>query len=168
VEELTEGTMRMWKALGLAIALLFALPLTALAADPAKLTGAVKTPLTLDEATLSALPATTVDISFATGQGTEKSTYTGVLVWDLLKKAELVNDTGKNSELRHTLLITADDGYAVAVAVGELDPSYGNKQVLLAYKDTDNGASFDHLRLLVPGDVHGGRAVKGVVSIEVK
>jgi hypothetical protein len=55
----------------------------------------------------------------------------------------------------------------VAVALGELDPDYGNKQVLLAYHSTDGSASFDHLRLLVPGDVHGGRAVRDVAKIEV-
>jgi hypothetical protein len=146
---------------------LFAPIPAALAADPARLSGAVKTPLVLDNATLNGFPVASVEVSFATASGSTKGTYTGVLVWDLLKKAELVNGSGKGATLRHTLLVTADDGYAVALALGELDPSYGNKKVLLAYKSTDNSASFDHLRLLVPGDVHAGRAVHNVVSIEV-
>ena len=155
----------MRRLFGIAIALLMVVP-AALGADAAKLTGAVKTALTLDEATLTALPVTSENISFATQSGSETGSYTGVLVWDLLNKAEMVNDKGKNTQLRHTLLVTADDGYVVAVAEGELDPSYGNKQVLLAYKGEQ--ASFSNLRLIVPGDVHGGRSVKGVVSIEVK
>ena len=135
---------------------------------PATLTGAVTSPVTLDQATLAALPAQTLDISFDTANGKETGTYTGVLVYDLLQKAGLVNDSGKNSFLKHTLTITGSDGYAVAVAEGELDPKFGNKQVLLAYKSADGKTSFDHLRILVPGDIHGGRAVSDVVSIEVK
>lgn len=134
-----------------------------LAAGPVTITGSVKAPLTLDNATLSAMPVASVSISY----GSTNSTYTGVLLWDLLKKAELVAGDGKNPTLRHTLLVTASNGYAVAVALGELDPSYGNKAVLLAYQSTDGSASFDHLRLLVPGDVRGGRAVRDVAKIEV-
>lgn len=151
-----------------AAALLLALSSFAALAAPASLSGAVAAPLTLDQATLAALPAQTVDISFETSSGPEKGTYTGVLVWDLLQKAGLVNDPGKNSFLKHVLMITGSDGYSVAIAEGELDPKFGNKPVLLAYKSADGKTSFDHLRILVPGDVHGGRAVSDVVSIEVK
>ena len=158
--------MNVFRAIFFVLALFAPIP-AALAADPAKLSGAVKTPLVLDNATLNGLPVASVEVSYATGSGAAKGTYTGVLVWDLLKKAGLVNAQGKGAQLRHTLLVTADDGYAVAVALGELDPSYGNKKVLLAYRSSDNSASFEHLRLLVPGDVHAGRAVHDVVSIEV-
>ena len=132
------------------------------------MTGAVKAPLILDEATLNKLPVASVDVSYARASGSSKGTYTGVLLWDVLAKAELVDDAGQNSRLKHTLLVTSKDGYAVAVALGELDPAYGNKKVLLAYKGTDNVPSFEHLRLLVPGDVHAGRAVRDVASIEVR
>jgi hypothetical protein len=151
----------------LAVAALAASAAVALA-GPANLTGAVKTPLALDQATLAALPPTTITISFQTGNGPETGTYTGVLLWDLLEKAELVNAEGKNTILRHALTITGSDGYAVAVAEGEFDPKFGNRQVLIAYEGGDGKASYDHLRLLVPGDLHGGRAVSDVVSIEVK
>jgi len=148
--------------------LLFAASATQATAADATLSGSVTTPLTLDEATLSALPTTTISISFQSSSGTETGTYTGVLLWDLLQKAGFVNAEGKNTVLRHTLSVAGRDGYVVAVAEGEFDPKFGNKQVLLAYKAVDGKVSFDHLRLLVPGDVHGGRAVSDVVSIEVK
>jgi hypothetical protein len=141
---------------------------TPVPAQDASLTGAVAMPLMLNAATLRALPATTVTLSFQSGSGEETGTYTGVLVWDLLQKAGMVNAPGKNTMLQHSLTITGRDGYAVAVADGEFDPKYGNKQVLLAYEGTDGKASFGRLRLLVPGDLHGGRAVSDVVSIEVK
>ena len=154
--------MRLFLAMFLG-AVFCAQSVAALAADPATMSGAVKAPLTLDSATLTAMPVASVSISY----GSSNTTYTGVLVWDLLKKAELIPGEGKNPELRHTLLVTASNGYAVAVALGELDPSYGNKAVLLAYQSTDGSASFDHLRLLVPGDVRGGRAVRDVATIQV-
>jgi hypothetical protein len=80
----------------------------------------------------------------------------------------MVNAPGKNMALRHTLTVTGRDGYAAAIAEGEFDPLYGNKRVPLAYGAADGKASFDHLRLLVPGDLHGGRFVSDVVSIDVK
>lgn len=160
--------MRLFRTIFLVPALFALLPVSAIAADPAKLTGTVKVPLTLDEATLNKLPVASVEVSYARASGSTRGAYTGVLLWDLIAKAGLVNGPGTNSRLRHMLLITSRDGYAVAVALGELDPAYGNKKVLLAYKGSDNIPSFEHLRLLVPGDVHSGRAVRDVASIEVR
>lgn len=137
-------------------------------AGPAALEGAVKTPMTLDAATLAAFPATTIEAAFETSKGPERGTYTGVLLWDLLEKAGLVNAEGRNAELRHTLMVTGADGYAVAVALGEFSPRYGAKQVLLAYEGGGGKASHDRLRLIVPGDLHGGRSVTDVATIEVR
>jgi hypothetical protein len=144
-----------------------ALAATAPAAAPG-LTGAVKAPVSLDQTTLLALPATTVELPYKSATGSGKDSYTGVLLWDLVKKARLVSDADNNADLKRTLLVTGANGYAVAIALAELDPYYGNKQVLLAYKANANLASFDHLKLIVPGDIHGGRSVRDVVSIEVK
>ncbi|HEY4201809.1 MAG TPA: molybdopterin-dependent oxidoreductase [Devosiaceae bacterium] len=156
-------------AIALFSALLVLAPLGASAQSaPAKLKGEVTTPLTLDQSVLGALPKTTIDLSFETSKGKESGTYTGVLLWDLLGKAGLVNAPGNNTALRHTVMITGSDDYVVAVALGELDPKFANKQVVLAYQSSDPSVSFDHLRVVVPGDLHGGRAVKDVVSIEVK
>jgi hypothetical protein len=152
-------------ATAIAVSLLWS---SAAMAEDAVLSGAVTHPLTLDAATLQTLPATTITVTFQSGSGEESGTYTGVLVWDLLQKAGMVNAPGKNMALRHTLTVTGRDGYAAAIAEGEFDPLYGNKQVLLAYRAADRKASFDHLRLLVPGDLHGGRFVSDVVSIDVK
>jgi hypothetical protein len=63
--------------------------------------------------------------------------------------------------------ITGRDGYAVALAVGELDPHYEGKSVILAYAGGEPPASIAARRLVVPGDKHGGRSVRDVTSIEV-
>lgn len=137
-------------------------------AGPAVLQGAVTTPLTLDRATLDALPAQTVDVRFETSKGPEAGTYRGVLLWDLLGRAGLVNAPGKNTVLRHSLMVTGTDGYAVAVALGELSPDFAGKAVIVAFEGGAGKASYDHLRLIVPGDRHGGRAVSDLASIEVR
>jgi hypothetical protein len=59
-------------------------------------------------------------------------------------------------------------GYAVALAIGELDPHYEGKSVILAYAGGDPPATAAQLRLVVPGDVHGGRSVRDVAAIEVR
>ena len=156
---------------GLVLSLAFALVALcgpALAQTAATLSGAVSAPLTLDAATLKAFPPTAIDITFQSGSGTETGHYSGVLLWTLLQKAGLVNAPGKKTGLRHTLLVTGRDGYGVALALGEIDPNYAGKSVILAFDGGTPPVSFDHLRLLVPGDAHGGRIVKDVATIEVQ
>jgi len=160
----------MVRAVLTALLLAFALfPTVAMGQDkPAlpQLEGMVQAPLRLDEAMLRSLPAASIDISFLASSGTEKGHFTGVLLWDVLQKAGLVNGAGKNAQLRHAILVTGRDGYAAAIAEGEIDPSYEDKKVIIAFEG--DSVSFDHLRLLVPGDAHGGRSVSDLATIEVK
>ncbi|HVY50397.1 MAG TPA: hypothetical protein VHA07_02445 [Devosia sp.] len=138
------------------------------AAETARLEGEVRRPLVFDQATLDTLPVTTIEVSYAAASGVVRGSYTGVLLWDVLKKAQLIDAAGVNARLRHTLLVTSRDGYSVALALGEIDPAYGNRKVLLAYQGSDSLTSVEHMRLLVPGDIHSGRAVRDVAVIEVK
>ena len=107
-------------------------------------------------------------MTFETGQGNKLGRYTGVPLWALLEKAEPIDEPGKNANLRRTLLITGRDGYTVALAVGEIDPHYEGKQVIVAYSGGDPPASMTFLRLVVPGDVHGGRSVRDIATIELR
>ena len=127
---------------------------------PAVLRGAVKQELVLDETLLRSLPVVTIDVSFETSQGQKSGNFTGVLLWALLEKAGTIDAPGKNARLRHTLLATGRDGYAAALALGEIDPHYEGKQAILAYAGGEPPATFASLRLVVPGDAHGGRSVR--------
>ena len=138
------------------------------ASETAALDGVVKQPLVLDETLLKSLTPVTVDVTFESAQGKKSGCYTGVLLWSLLEKAEPIDAPGKNASLKHTLLITGRDGYAVALAIGEIDPRYEGKQIIIAYAGGDRSASMSSLRLVVPGDVHGGRNVRDVAKIEVR
>jgi hypothetical protein len=160
--------MRLSRVAVAALLLAVGAPALAWSEDRAVLKGAVKQELVLDEALLKSLPAVTVDVTFETGEGKKSGRYTGVLLWALVEKAGTVDQPGKNAGLRHTLLITGRDGYAAAVALGEIDPHYEGKSVILAYAGGDPPASFGALRVVLPGDAHGGRSVRDVAAIEVK
>jgi hypothetical protein len=138
------------------------------AAAPAVLDGAVTQPLVLDGALLKSLPQVTIEVSFETGEGRKSWICSGVPLLSLLEKATTVDPPGKNATLLHTLIVTGRDGYGVALAIGEIDPHYEGKQIILAYQGGEPPASFEAIRLVVPGDAHGGRSVRDVARIEVR
>jgi hypothetical protein len=69
----------------------------------------------------------------------------------------------KNAVLRYSIEAIGSDQYAAIVAAGEIDPFFGNKSALLAV--TEDGQALAQPRLIVPGDVHGGRYVSDVVGV---
>jgi DMSO/TMAO reductase YedYZ molybdopterin-dependent catalytic subunit len=152
-----------------ALALLFVLT-PALAEPPAlelSLDGAVKTPLHLSEAALRALPVTDLTVQWPLGSHLQPGPYKGVLLMSLVAQAVTKDEVGKNSYIRHTVLVYGRDGYAAALAEGEFNPAYEGKVVILAY-EVDGKPFKDGLRLVVPGDKEGGRQVHDVVRIEVR
>jgi len=150
---------------GLAFALVMLAEAPAFAAG-VSIGGQVQHPSTLTAEDLQKLPATTVPTSFQTDKGVESASYTGALLWTVLANAAPVDAAGKNARLRHVFLVKGSDGYVIALSQGELDPMFENKPVILAY--AKDGKPLDGIRLIVPGDKHGGRAVRDVVSIDVQ
>jgi hypothetical protein len=121
---------------------------------------------------LKALPADTVQVSYAAGQGTESGTFTGTRllnVFDAAGGARLPNDMN-NAKLRTTVMVTAADGYQVAFGWGELDPDFGAAPILLAYARDGQpmGDKQGMARIVVPGDKRGGRYASMVKSIELR
>ena len=154
--------MRRARAAALAVLLQAAVPAGADPAPSIVLDGKVEHTLTLTADALKALPQASVDASFATDHGDLAGHLTGVLLWDLVKQAGLVRDPAAKSahQLQRVLLVSGRDGYTVAIAIGEIDPLFEGKSVLL----TDDGAP----RLIVPGDRRGARNVHDVARIEVE
>jgi DMSO/TMAO reductase YedYZ molybdopterin-dependent catalytic subunit len=128
--------------------------------------GRVEHPRTLALTDLTALPPATVQVEHTHGQDAQKETFTGALLWPLLTAAGPVDEPGKRTFLQHTVLARGQDGYAVALAIGELDPNFEGKQVLIAY--AQDGKPLPGLRLVVPADTRGGRSVHDLVAIEVR
>jgi hypothetical protein len=136
------------------------------AADPGiDVGGHAEHALHLTASDLKALPQASADVSFETGHGQQSGHYTGALLWDVVQKAGIADAPGAKAKhhLQHAVLVTGRDGYEVAVAIGEIDPDFENKTVLLV----DDGAE-QGIRLIVPGDKKGGRAVRDVVRIEIE
>jgi DMSO/TMAO reductase YedYZ molybdopterin-dependent catalytic subunit len=150
-------------AIGLA-----ALAISAAAQEPATVAvvGAVQHPLTLTIADLRAMPSIEWTGSQQTDRGPAQGKFQGVLLWRVIDKAGLLNGPQKNAYLRHTILVSGSDGYAVALSEGELDPKLEDKKVLLAYEK--DGTPLTAPRLVVPGDAHAARSVHDVVTVEVK
>lgn len=130
------------------------------------LTGRVEHPRTLTLADLQALPPTSVEVAHASNQGEQRASYTGALLWTLLGAAVPVDRDGPRTRLEHTLLARGRDGYAVALAMGELDPRMAGKEVVVAY--ARDGKPTPALQLVVPGGSHAGRSVRDLVAIEVR
>jgi hypothetical protein len=142
-------------------------PSRALAPGSFAVTGNVRQPLQLSVADLAAMPdQQTVNATFAAGGAPESHVFTGPRLRDVLARAAPRFDPAvKNDKLRHYVSVTASDGYQALVGYGELDPSFENKEILLAV--TQDGASLagPGPRLVVPGDTAGGRYVSGVTGV---
>lgn len=136
------------------------------------LAGLVGTPGDYNLDKLKGLKSTDVTVETKDSSGnTTKATYTGVLLNDLLTSAGglKLNASAKNDGLRKAILGIGSDGYSSIIAGGEIDPKFGNEQILVAYnKDGQPLADSDEFaRLVVPVDAAAGRYVSNLVKLEV-
>ena len=127
--------------------------------------GRVAHPQVLTVADLEHLPPTTVTVTQIAEHGSRTAAYTGVLLWTLLDRASLVDEPGHKTHLRHTILARGTDDYVVALGLGEIDPNFEGKPVLVAL--ARNGRPMRSLELIVPGDKHAGRDVQDLDAITV-
>jgi hypothetical protein len=132
------------------------------------LRGQVSHPRSFSLADLQAMTPTHVEVSAVTDQdpSPKSAAYDGVLLWSLIDGAGLIDAPGRKTRPLHVFLASGADGYAVAVAIGEISPKYEGKQVLVAYRK--NGKPLPGLELVVPGDRHAARFVKTLLAIDVK
>jgi len=135
------------------------------------LSGSVQTPGVYTLSGLEALPPTTETVTYLAGGNPVTATFTGVSLWTLLTDAGIVtNPAIKNDILNYYLLATGSDGYEAVFSLGELDPMFGGTGAadLVAYAVGGGPLGPDGFaRIVVPGDVAGGRYVSNLVSLEV-
>ena len=130
------------------------------------LQGKVRQPQRLTFEDLKKMPAEHADVSYQTDRGPVSGSFSGVLLWSLIGAAGGIDDSAKNPELRHAIRITAKDGYVVVTSTMEIAPDFGAKGVIVAYER--DGKPLDELRIVMPGDKHGGRNVRDVISINIE
>ncbi|WP_430334628.1 molybdopterin-dependent oxidoreductase [Rhodococcus sp. ACT016] len=135
-------------------------------AGSVRVDGAVDNPLTLSGDRLRAYPAQVQAVQFESAAGTQSHSYDGAALTDILDDAKLRTPSGpKNPELSFAVLATGADGYRAAVSWGELSPKFGATPILVAY--TEDGHPLDAPRLVVPGDIKGGRYVSELTDLRV-
>ncbi len=115
---------------------------------------------------LAGLKQVTYSGSFDSMSGKQTHRWTGPLLLDVLNQASITDEPGKRTHMRHVILARGSDGYAAAVAIGEIDPRGEGKQVIVAV--TQDGKPLRAPRLVVPGDASFTRAVHDLAEIEVK
>jgi hypothetical protein len=145
-------------------------PVTANASGSIAITGAVNTQGDLTVAELQQFPVEDVEVSYLAGGEPQEHTYTGTSPFGVIDSLGLaVPEGSKNPYLATYLVFTASDGYQVVIGGGEIDPGFGNHTCCLAWAEDGAVLAGDDapVRLVVPGDVRGGRYISGVVSIEV-
>ena len=116
---------------------------------------------------LAALPAVSLDVSFGTARGPVHARFSGPLLWMVLVRAGAVDPTRPRRQAGQTILVTGQDGYAAALAVGEVSPDFEAKPVILAESMNGQPLGSGYLRLVVPGDRKGARDMRDVVRIAV-
>jgi hypothetical protein len=141
---------------------------TTAAAPPAgavALTGDVRTPTVLAKADLAGLPQQTVSVSFGTEKGPQQHSETGVALSALLPADKLATTAKKNDILSFAVVAVGADGYSAAFGYGDVSADFGNRGLLVAL--TEDGKPLDRPRLVVPGDVKGGRYVSDLTELHV-
>ena len=129
------------------------------------LTGDVRAPTSITVAQLSGMPQQTIDVTYTSGQGPQHKKETGTLLADVLPATALATTDAKNDLLTFGVLAIGADGYAALVSYGEISPDFGNRGILLA--TAEDGGALARPRLVVPGDVKGGRYVSDLVELRV-
>jgi DMSO/TMAO reductase YedYZ molybdopterin-dependent catalytic subunit len=135
------------------------------------LSGKVQTPGVYTLSSLEALPATIENVTYLAGGSPVNTKFTGVPLWTLLTTAGLITDPAvKNDILNYYVLATGSDGYEAIFSLGELDPMFGGTGMpdLIAYLQDGAPIGADGFaRVVVPGDIFGGRYVSNLVSLQV-
>jgi DMSO/TMAO reductase YedYZ molybdopterin-dependent catalytic subunit len=129
--------------------------------------GDVPNPITLTAADLAAMTRETAEITEQDGQ---RTSYEGVPLEEVLKKAGIAfGGKMRGKALAGYVLAEARDGYAVVFSLGEIDSGLSGEKILVADK-RDGKPLFSYqgpARLVLPGDKEGARSVRMLEKFEV-
>ncbi len=139
--------------------------------SPVALKGEVGDPGTYDLPSLT--PVTNLTATYTAAGTPVTDSYTGIKLWDLLNDADGVTaTTAKNDILSKYVVASGSDGYKAVFSLGEIAPNFAAQPVTVAYADTGNQLGADGTdglaRMVVPGDVAGGRYVSDLVGLDVQ
>jgi hypothetical protein len=146
-----------------------------LAAAPAAYAQAPSVTLVGEDGVSKVIPlkdiATLPQLSAAISHEGKTYGFKGPLLSDVLKavNAPLGKDM-RGPALSDVVIVTAADGYVVALALSDLEPSVRATKVLLATAMADGAplAKDGPFRLVVDGDLKPARSERNVVKIELR
>ena len=129
--------------------------------------GAKLPALTLSLDDLAKMPRTKVTVA----EGARSSSYEGVLVYEILKRAgQPFGDQMRKAQLVRYAIFSSRDGYRVLFALPEFDPAFTEARALVA--DRVDGqplpANRGPLRLILPGEKTGSRSTFMLERIEIQ
>lgn len=140
-------------------------------ADGITIIGGKDSPVELTLEDLQALPVESLEVTYTASGEPQDHTFTGTSLSGVIESIGLdVPEDARNPLLSTLFIVTAADGYQIAISGGELDPAFGNVPIYIAWEQDGAplaGTEDGPFRLVVPGDTKGGRYVSGIVSIEI-
>lgn len=129
-----------------------------------RLTGDLVAPGEISAAELAALPQQTAEVSFRAGGEPEQHAETGPALADVVPADALAVDPDRRNDLlSFVVLAVGSDGYTAAVAYADASADFGNRGLIVSL--VEDGAPLERPRLVVPGDVRGGRYVSDLVEL---
>ncbi|RDI99905.1 molybdopterin-binding protein [Dyella solisilvae] len=119
-----------------------------------------------DQAALASMPQASVTAAAA---GEQAGTWQGVALEDIVRRACVASgDALAGRALARLVRVTAANGDQVVFSAAELDPDFGNLQVILADRRDGKPLAEDvSFRLIVPKDKRADRWLRHVTTIEV-
>lgn len=122
---------------------------------------------------LEQFPPAQANVTYFAGGSVATESFTGVLLWDLLNNSPvngIVTDPNiKNDILHKVVVVTGTDCYQSVFGAGEISPSFGGSQIMVAYATGGQSlGSAGFARIVAPGDKAGGRFVSNIATIEVR
>ena len=141
-------------------------PQQAPASTAISVSGDIAAPLTVTAEDLAAMTREKAKIREQDGSEVE---YQGVPLREILRKAGAPVGKLRGKALTTYVVAKAHDGYQVVFTLGEIDPEYGNQQILVADRRDGKGlmGAQGPFRLVCPQDRAGGRSVRMIESLEL-
>jgi hypothetical protein len=98
--------------------------------------------------------------------GPQSHTYVGPTLIDIVTAADPAVDPADHHALLPVVVVATGAGdYTATVAWGEISPDFAATPVLVDC--TEDGNELDQPRLVMPGDIRGGRYVRDLTELRV-
>lgn len=127
-------------------------------------------PIVLDLTLLQAHASESINVQWARGSVTEKSTFSGVRVRSLLSLLNVpAGHELRGRWLRYVVTVTGADGYQASFGLADFEPSLSSRRAIVAWQR--DGAAMpageSPLRLVIEGDTRPSRSVRELIELRV-